>query len=432
MTHRLVVLAALVAVGACREGGSSSTAAQRPSAQPAPDAPTARLDSSRASDPSAATTAVGGPYDSSLTNESIQDAGFLRDALEAQRPAVDREGTLAAPSSSATTSFVEHREPTGLLAELADAGWALAFTSERSGTPQLHHTSAGTERALTVDATHHLQDVALRRNELLVSRVEGPAEQLVAVRIADGGMRDVTPGFEKAHAAVLSPDESHVAFESSLAGASDVAVVPFDGSRPPRLAAREPTGSFQPAFTRDGRALVVTSSGTGDPELYLQPLDAGTPARLTAFHLEDFGGVPSPDGVWMAFVSNREGSDRVFLQRLDGRGARRLSAEARTGDFAESNPVWMPDGRSVLVTLREGARLSVQRIDVKTRKAVWTTSFNAQLPAPSPDGRFIAFVSDRAGNADVWVMRADGSSATAATSHEAPEYGPRWTRAPSR
>jgi TolB protein len=357
----------------------------------------------------------------------VADAGRSSGPADAGSPTDG--GSAPEPPAAPPPPFVERRAASPLWAEIADAGWALAFTSERSGVPQVHHLAGELERALTFEATHHLQDVARRRDELLVSRVEGPAEQLVAVQVTDGGMRDVSPGLEKAHAAVLSADEQWVAFESSLAGASDVALVPFDGSAPPRLVVAEPTGSFQPAFTPDGRSLVVTSSSTGDPELYRQPLDGGARVRLTAFHLEDFGGVPANDGTRVAFVSNREGIDRVFVQRLDGRGVQRLSAEARGPDAAESNPVWMPDGRSVLVTVRDGKTLVMQRIDVATRRVRWTTSGGDQLPCPSPDGRYVAFVSDRAGSADVYVMRADGSGASQLTSHEAPEYGPRWTSA---
>ncbi len=333
------------------------------------------------------------------------------------------------PTPRVVASFSERRSLTGLLAVVEDAGLGLVFTSERSGAPQLHRWTDGLERALTTEAAHHLQDVAWTRGEALVSRVEGPAEQLLAVRLSDGGLRDVTPGLEKAHGAVLSRDEAWVAFEGSLSGVSDVAIVPFDGRAPPHPVAPEPTGAFQPAFTNDGQSVVVTSSGTGDPELYRQPLDGGARVRLTAFHLEDFGGVPSPDGTRLAFVSNREGVDRVFVQGLDGRAVKRLSAEARDASDAESDPVWMPDGRSVLVTVRVGGKPRLQRIDVSSRKTIWTTSGGDQLPRPGPDGRFIAFVSDRLGTADVFVMRADGSDVTPVTTDSAPEYGPRWVPA---
>lgn len=326
--------------------------------------------------------------------------------------------------------FVEARQGTGLLAELRDAGLGLVFSSERAGAPQLHRWDGVEERALTTGpAAHHLQDVAWRAGEALVSRVEEPSEQLIAVSLFDGGAREVAPPMEKSHAAVLSSDEQRVVFEASLTHVASVAVVGFDGREAPRpLGELGQTGSFQPAFTIDGQRVLFTNSSTGDPEVYLQPRDGGAPTQLTAFHLEDFGAVPSPDGQRFAFVSNREGSDRVFVQRLDGRGVARLMSERRGADDTEADPVWMPDGRSVLVTVRVKGQSRVARVEVASRKTLWTSSGpgNDQLPRPSPDGRFIAFVSDRAGSADVFVMRASGAAPTAVTSHAAAEYGPRW------
>lgn len=335
----------------------------------------------------------------------------------------------AGPAPAAPPPFFEARVPSGLLLEVRDAGLGLLFSSERSGTPQLHRFDGVSERALTVGvAAHHLQAVALSRAEALVTRVDGETEQLLAVRVTDGGVREVAPPMEKAHGAVLSNDETLVAFEASLTHAASVALVPFDGTTPPRaIAELGETGSFQPALTADGRVL-FTNSSTGDPELYLQPLDGGAAARLTAFHLEDFGAVPAPDGQRFAFVSNREGTDRVFVQRLDGRGVTRLMKEPRATDDTESDPVWMPDGRAVLVTVRVKGVARISLVDVTTHKTTWTSSGpgNDQLPRPSPDGRFIAFVSDRSGNADVYVMRANGKDAVAVTSHAAAEYSPRW------
>ena len=325
--------------------------------------------------------------------------------------------------------FREARPGPVLLLEVADAGFGLVFSSERSGAPHLHRWDGVEERALTSGpAAVHLQAVASRTHEALVALVEGPAEHLLAVQLDDGGVRVVAPPMEKAHGAVLSFDELDVVFEASLTHAAGLAVVSFDGRSAPRpIAAPGETGSFQPAFTLDRRVL-FTNSSTGDPEVYVQPLDGGPPTQLTAFHLEDFGAVPAPDGQRFAFVSNREGSDRVFVQRLDGRGVARLMSEKRGTDDTERDPVWMPDGRSILVTVKAGAESRIARVDVTTRKTVWTSAGpgNEQLPRPSRDGRFIAFVSDRAGNADVFVMRANGSDTTAVTSHASAEYGPLW------
>lgn len=50
-----------------------------------------------------------------------------------------------------------------------------------------------------------------------------------------------------------------------------------------------------------------------------------------------------------------------------------------------------------------------------------------RMPSISPDGRYIAFISDRAGNFDVWRMDADGGNPVRLTTTEEPEIHPYWT-----
>jgi Tol biopolymer transport system component len=50
-----------------------------------------------------------------------------------------------------------------------------------------------------------------------------------------------------------------------------------------------------------------------------------------------------------------------------------------------------------------------------------------RMPSMSPDGRYIAFISDRAGNYDVWRMDADGDNAVQLTTSEEHEIHPYWT-----
>jgi Tol biopolymer transport system component len=50
-----------------------------------------------------------------------------------------------------------------------------------------------------------------------------------------------------------------------------------------------------------------------------------------------------------------------------------------------------------------------------------------RMPAMSPDGRVIAFVSDRGGNMDVWRIDADGGEAVRLTETDEPEIHPYWT-----
>jgi TolB protein len=70
---------------------------------------------------------------------------------------------------------------------------------------------------------------------------------------------------------------------------------------------------------------------------------AGTRQRnLTRHPASDKWPAWSPDGAHIAFTSERDGSDDVFVMRADGSDVRNLT---RTPALEESHPTWMPDGR---------------------------------------------------------------------------------------
>jgi dipeptidyl aminopeptidase/acylaminoacyl peptidase len=54
----------------------------------------------------------------------------------------------------------------------------------------------------------------------------------------------------------------------------------------------------------------------------------------------------SPDGRTIAFISDRDGGDNVWLVNADGTGARRITKEV---DNALSSPMWSPDGQYIVV-----------------------------------------------------------------------------------
>ncbi|MBC7896136.1 MAG: PD40 domain-containing protein, partial [Cytophagaceae bacterium] len=154
----------------------------------------------------------------------------------------------------------------------------------------------------------------------------------------------------------------------------------------------------------DGRTIIFDMLG----DLYALPIGGGKATRLTSGMAWD--GMPrwAPDGRTIAFVSDRDGSDNLWVVNADGTGARRLTKEV---DNALSSPVWTPDGQ-YLIARRFGPYPSAE--NYLTNVPLWifhkdggtgaelyparanakTTNTGATL---SPDGRFVYFGSHAGG-----------------------------------
>lgn len=115
-------------------------------------------------------------------------------------------------------------------------------------------------------------------------------------------------------------------------------------------------GPVQVRFTRwqtaspDGQHLLFQAVG----RLWVMELPDGEPRRLTpdSFDPLEYSGAWSPDGRWIA-LTTWDDFERGHLWRIaiDGGSPERLSLDA--GEYV--NPVWAPDGRSLLVTRGSGA-----------------------------------------------------------------------------
>src|SRR5262245_29074017 len=107
-------------------------------------------------------------------------------------------------------------------------------------------------------------------------------------------------------------------------------------------------------LTPDGRTIVFDLLG----DLYTVPIGGGRATRLTGGLAFDTQPRVSPDGKRVAFVSDRSGSDHLWIISLD----RRDTVQVSKGNvFGVSSPEWAPDGQGIVVTRAgaetEGAKL---------------------------------------------------------------------------
>ena len=103
----------------------------------------------------------------------------------------------------------------------------------------------------------------------------------------------------------------------------------------------------------DGRSLLFDRVAGGDVDIYLMEIESRRTQRLLEGPANDRLPTWSPSGDSIAFVSDREGSEGIWIASSDGSGSRRVgSLDAR----ATSPPVWSPDGTKLAFSTLDRTR----------------------------------------------------------------------------
>ena len=154
----------------------------------------------------------------------------------------------------------------------------------------------------------------------------------------------------------------------------------------------------------------------------------------------------SPDGEQIAFLALREQDHKLaaehdlafhwflYVMDADGQNLRRVT-KAPIGSIFQLSPdgtrfVFQSSFEDVKNKAKDGTASSaiyVMKSDGTQQKRLTSVANNDGFPSWSPDGKQIAFCSNRHSNKDIFVMNADGSDVRRLTSNEANDSVPTWS-----
>jgi Tol biopolymer transport system component len=195
--------------------------------------------------------------------------------------------------------------------------------------------------------------------------------------------------------------------EGEITSSGGLFVDPPGRRRHPRQLTFNRTDS-EPAFSPDGRRIVFFSVGAEGPGIYVVGID-GSGRRLVI----EGGGAPSffPSGRAIVF-SRSEGRDsHIYSVRLDGSGLRQLTR----GPYEDHDPVVSPNGRRIAFVSdrdpderRDRSDIFSMRPNGSQLRVLIDGPRRERAPDYAPDGRRIAFVRGGVLHSSILVARANG------------------------
>jgi eukaryotic-like serine/threonine-protein kinase len=159
-----------------------------------------------------------------------------------------------------------------------------------------------------------------------------------------------------------------------------------------------------PRLSPDGQRVAVLIRGP-EEDIWVGDVARGTLTRLTSQGTPNLMGAWTPNGKRIAFASFREGQRTLWWQSADGSGA--PEHLARSEHLAEAPTSWAPNGQLLAFEVADRqTRWDIWVLRMSDRKAesFLRTPFNEGAPRFSPDGHWLAYVSDESGRFEIYVQ----------------------------
>lgn len=226
---------------------------------------------------------------------------------------------------------------------------------------------------------------------------------------------------------VFTPDGAALMFASNRNGPFDLYLLLFGEKQLFQIT--ENVGNVvSPDYSPDGRRIVfVNRAGDGPASIWMVNSDGLNPRLVYTGSGEIVAAAWSPDGERIAYAMSLDAplEYEIFTMNIEGKEHVRIS---RGLQGIGGSLDWSPDGKSLLIYAGPVGDKNIFKLEVADGAyAQLTNGGNNAGASYSPDGRYIVFNSLRNDDqADLYIMRADGTNEVQLTNHPEPDWGAQW------
>jgi TolB protein len=276
--------------------------------------------------------------------------------------------------------------------------------------------------------THPPPPTKVHIGTIIFTCTRGDYNQLCMVNADGTGYQQLTSLEANSYYPVYSPLGGSVVYASNQnGGVFDLFLFIFDGAKLIRLT--DHIGNvISPTFSPDGkRILFANRAAEGPTSLWTVDNNGKNPDLLyagpNAIVAVDWS--PIGDRIAFAMAVDQPDAYEVFIMNADGSNAHQLT---RNLPGIGGSLDWSPDGKSLLIYAGQAGDKNIFLINVDAETATQLTNGgNNAASSFSPDGQWIAFNSLRNNDqADIFIMRPDGSDVRQVTTDPEPDWQPQW------
>lgn len=207
---------------------------------------------------------------------------------------------------------------------------------------------------------------------------------------------------------VFSPDSSRIGFTARIGGNSEICTIDLAGDTLINLT-KNPSADANPRFSPDAQSIYFQSNREGSFErfhLFRMDIDGGEPRRVTGARGYEFEPFITPNGTIVFSGDRLDATSKALDIRsvsADGSSGEEIIASRR---FHDTQPAVSPDGKLIAFVSQADGNQEIYLVRADGSGIVRLTRHTAddESPAFSPDGRTLYFSSNRGGRYAIYEM----------------------------